>query len=505
MNTYSRRKVMQGAGVLAAGSLLTTSGCATTRPISEYGQWDATEMAALVRRGQVSPSELLNEALARLAKWNPVLNAVVMKHEDLARANIADGLSGPLAGVPFLIKDLNTYMAGTVTTEGSRFFRDAIAKHDSYLVERYRRAGLVIFGKTATPELGKSTVTETLLWGDTRNPWNTDYVPGGSSGGSAAAVAAGIVPAAHGNDGGGSIRIPGSMCGLFGLKPSRFRTPLGPANGDGGGLTTQHVISRSVRDSALLLDISRGHEPGAYGSIAPPERPYVDEVRRKPGTLRIAMMRRPVIPVPVDPQCSAALEKAAALCASLGHSVEEVTLPINGMEAYLAAGKILFLNSHLAIHRREQQLGRKVTADDIEPINWLRYQKYKKLTADELNEARSLQVKVHWQIAEFMRNYDVILSPTLPVMPAKVGEMGPNQPIEVVDKLASMVSLFTLLYNFTGQPAMNVPMHWSPEGLPVGVQFAGRYAEEGLLFRLAAQLEQEAPWAHRRPDFPGLA
>lgn len=503
MNDISRRDALQGAGILAAGSMLASTGCAATRSISEYSQWDATGMAALVRRGQISPTELLNEALARLAKWNPLLNAVVLEHTDFARAEIADGVSGPLAGVPFLIKDLNTYLGGTVTTEGSRFFQNAVAERDSFLVERYRRAGLVIFGKTATPEFGKNTVTETLLWGETRNPWNTDYIPGGSSGGSAAAVAAGIIPAAHGNDGGGSIRIPGSICGLFGLKPSRFRTPLGPANGDGSGLSTQHVLSRSVRDSALLLDVSRGPEPGGYGSIRAPERPYVEEVSRRPGKLRIGLMKAPIIPVPVHPECTAAVEKAAALCASLGHSVEEVTLPIDGMEAYMAAGTILSLNSHLAIHKREKQLGRKVTEQDIEPINWLRYQKYKHTTADELNAARSLQVKVHWQLAEFMNHYDVILSPTLPVMPAKVGEIGPKQPIEVVDQKASMFSLFTLLYNFTGQPAMSVPLHWSATGLPVGVQFAGRYAEEGLLFRLAAQLEEAQPWAHKRPVFPG--
>jgi amidase len=499
---FNRRQLLRSAGILSAGAMIAGPGCATTRSIGDYSQWDATEMGRLVRSGHITPTELLNEALARLAKWNPLLNAVVLNHEEFARAEIAGGRSGPLSGVPFLIKDLNTYIGGTVTTEGSRFFKDAVAEQDSFLVERYRQAGLVIFGKTATPELGKSTVTETLLWGETRNPWNLDYNPGGSSGGSAAAVAAGIVPVAHGNDGGGSIRIPASICGLFGLKPSRFRTPLGPDNGDGSGLTVQHVISRSVRDSALLLDVSRGPESGGYGSIRAPKRPYTEEVGRRPGKLRIGLMKAPVIPVPVHPECIAAVENAAALCVSLGHEVEEVTLPINAMEAYLAAGSLLFLNSNLSISKREQQLGRAMTEGDLEPINWARYQRYKKVSAQELNAARSLQVKVHWQIAEFMRNYDVILSPTLPLPPAKVGEMGPKQSIELVDKKASMYSMFTLLYNFTGQPAMSVPLHWSAEGLPVGVQFAGRYAEEDLLFRLAAQLEEAQPWAHRRPRFP---
>ncbi len=503
MAGFKRRQILQGVGVLAAGSMMAGAGCAMARSISDYSQWDATTMGRLVRGGQITPTELLNEALARLAQWNPLLNAVVMEHEEFARAEIAGGRSGPLAGVPFLIKDLNTYIGGTVTSEGSRFFRDAVAEQDSFLVERYRQAGLVIFGKTATPELGKSTVTETLLWGETRNPWNLDYNPGGSSGGSAAAVAAGIIPVAHGNDGGGSIRIPASICGLFGLKPSRFRTPLGPANGDGSGMAVQHVISRSVRDSALLLDVSRGPEPGGYGSIRAPERPYTDEVGKSPGKLRIGLMKVPVVPVPVHPECIAAVESAAALCTSLGHDVEDVTLPINAMEAYVAAGTLLFLNSSFSISKREQALGRKLNEGDLEPINWARYQRYKNVSAEELNAARSLQVKVHWQIAEFMRNYDVILSPTVPLMPAKIGEMGPAQAVEVVDKKASMYSMFTLLYNFTGQPAMSVPLHWSADGLPVGVQFAGRYAEEDLLIRLAAQLEEAQPWAHRRPGLPG--
>ncbi|MBB3046852.1 Asp-tRNA(Asn)/Glu-tRNA(Gln) amidotransferase A subunit family amidase [Litorivivens lipolytica] len=459
-------------------------------------------MAYLVRTGQVTPTDLLNEALQRTRQWTPLLNAIVMEHTEFARREIAGGVSGPLAGVPFLLKDLNTYLEGTVTTEGSRFFAEAVAARDSYLVERYRRAGLVIFGKTATPEFGKNTTTETLLWGETRNPWNPDYIVGGSSGGSAAAVAAGILPVAHGNDGGGSLRIPASVCGLFGLKPSRFRTPLGPAGGDGNGMSTQHVMSRSVRDSALLLDVSRGPEPGGYGSIRAPERPYFEEVGRAPGKLRIGLMKTPVIDVPVDPECIVALEKTARLCESLGHHVEEVELPINGMEAYLAAGKLLSLSSNLAIQAREKVLGRKVTEQDIEPINWVRYHQYKKVSGEEVLAARSLQVKVHWQMAEFMKNYDVILSPTLPVLPAKIGQMGPKQPMKQVEQLASMYSLFTLLYNFTGQPAMSVPLHWSANGLPVGVQFAGRYADEDVLLRLAAQLEQAAPWKDRRPVLP---
>lgn len=503
MTDYSRRDVLRTGATLAAGAALAGTVSAASRGLTDYDTLDATAMAALVRKREVSATELLEEALARMAKWNPLLNAVVLHHEDLARQTAKNLVDGPLAGVPFLLKDLGTYLAGTVTTEGSRFFRDAVAERDSFLVERYKRAGLVIFGKTATPEFGKSAATESLLWGDTRNPWNLEHTPCGSSGGSAAAVAAGILPVAHGNDGGGSIRLPSSACGLFGLKPSRFRVPLGPDRGDGGGVSTQHVLSRSVRDSALLLDLTQGPEPGGYGGIPAPERPFIDELGRAPGKLRIALMKTPVLPMPVHPECVKAVENAARLCESLGHHVEEVTLPIDGMETLKSAGLILSLASNLSIRAREKVLGRAVTQEDIEPITWLRLQQYAKASAEELGMARNQQVKTHRQMTEFMKNYDVILSPTLPLVPGKIGDQGPRLPIEEFDRNATPYSMFTLLYNFTGQPAMSVPLHWTPEGLPVGVQFAGRYAEEGLLLRLASQLEQAAPWFNRRPAFPG--
>jgi Asp-tRNA(Asn)/Glu-tRNA(Gln) amidotransferase A subunit family amidase len=407
--------------------------------------------------------------------------------------------------VPFLIKDLNTYLAGTVTSEGCRFFADAVAARDSFVVESYRRAGLVIFGKTASPELGKSPATESLLWGETRNPWNLAHIPCGSSGGSAAAVAAGIVPAAHGTDGGGSIRLPASACGLFGMKPSRFRVPLGPGRGDGGGLSTVHALSRSVRDSALLLDVSQGPEPGGYGGIPAPAMPYVDEAGRAPGALRIGLLKKPALDAPVHPECAKAVESATGLCESLGHHVEEVTLPIDGPAVLGAAGLILSLGSTVAIRNREQALGRAVTPEDVEPITWARMQQVENARAEQLARARDLQVKVHLQIAELMQRHDVILSPTMPVLPARVGELGPLRPIADFDREAAPYGLFTMLFNFTGQPAMSVPLHWTPEGLPVGVHFAGRYAEEALLFRLAGQLEQASPWFERRPALPAGA
>jgi amidase len=503
MADLTRREVLAiGAGLAAGAAAPVLPGPAAGAGIADYERLDATALAARVKKGDVSASELLDEALARLERWNPRLNAVVIQHADRARKTASGRPVGPLAGVPFLIKDLGTYLAGTVTSEGSRFFRDAVAARDSFVVERYERAGLVIFGKTASPELGKSPATESLLWGATRNPWNTARIPCGSSGGSAAAVAAGIVPAAHGTDGGGSIRLPASACGLFGLKPSRFRVPLGPARGDGGGLSTVHALTRSVRDSALLLDLSQGPEPGGYGGIAAPERPYVDEVGRPPGALRIGLVKKPVLDVPVHPECLKAVEDAAGLCASLGHHVEEIALPIDGREAFAAAGLILSLGSSVAIRNREKMLGRAVTEEDVEPITWTRLQQVAGATGEQLARARDLQVRVHLQVAELMQRSDLILSPTMPVLPARVGELGPSRPIADFDREAAPYSAFTMLWNFTGQPAMSVPLHWTADGLPVGVHFVGRTAEEALLFRLAGQLEQAAPWFERRPALP---
>jgi Asp-tRNA(Asn)/Glu-tRNA(Gln) amidotransferase A subunit family amidase len=312
-------------------------------------------------------------------------------------------------------------------------------------------------------------------------------------------VAAGIVPAAHGTDGGGSIRLPASACGLFGLKPSRFRVPLGPARGDGGGLSTAHALTRSVRDSALLLDLCQGPEPGGYGGIPAPAGPYVEEVGRPPGPLRIALVLEPSIDVPVHPECAEAAQRAARLCEGLGHRVEEVEVPIDGPGAFAAAGLILSLGSSVAIRNREQALGRAVTEADVEPITWTRLQQVRQAGAEQLARARDLQVRVHLQLAELMQRWDLLLSPTMPVLPARIGELGPKRPIADFDREAAPYSAFTMLFNFTGQPAMSVPLHWTADGIPVGVHFAGRYGEEALLLRLAAQLEQASPWFGRRP------
>jgi len=502
--SLTRRDVLRHGALVAGAAMIGPMALGARANRLDYEQLDATAMADLVRRGEASALELLNQALDRVEQWNPVLNAVVLKHYDRARKTAAARPEGPLGGVPFLLKDLGTRLAGTITTEGSRFFRDAVAEQDSDVVARYRQAGLVIFGKTASPELGQSAATDSRLWGVTRNPWNTDYSPGGSSGGAAAAVAAGILPVAHGTDGGGSIRIPASCCGLFGLKPSRFRVPLGPGRGDGHGMSVTHVLSRSVRDSALFLDISQGPELGGYGGIPAPDRPYVEQLQQPLKPLRIGLMTQPIVDLPVDEDCVLAAEQAARLCESLGHAVEPVTLPVDGMPTLTAAGLLLTTGAMATLRAREQQLGRSLTEDDVEPILWQRIHQdsYAKASALDIHQARAMQVSAHRAMAEFMERYDVILSPTLPLRPGRVDRLRHDQPIEDFDRNVGPYGLFTILYNFTGQPAMSLPLHWSEDGLPIGVQCAGRYGEEALLLQLAAQLEQAQPWQDRRPALP---
>src|SRR4051812_41055949 len=327
------------------GSVHDRAGRPTVSPMPDYEGYDALGLADLVRRGETTPTELLDAALARLDARNPALNAVVTPLVEAARRDIAAGLpDGPFTGVPFLVKELVASVAGAATTAASRLYRNQVATADSEIVARFRRAGLVIAGKTNSPEFGLSPTTESRLYGITRNPWRLDLAPGGSSGGAAAAVAAGIVPVAHATDGGGSIRIPASCCALFGLKPTRARVTAGPEGGEGlSGLANQHVVSRSVRDSAAMLDAIAGPMPGDPYAAAPPPRPFIDEVGRPPGRLRIAFSATAPNGVPVDAECRAAAEDAARLCEQLGHHVEEASPAYDaqavsrGFEAVFAA------------------------------------------------------------------------------------------------------------------------------------------------------------------------
>jgi len=486
------------AAAIGAGQVLGLSG-GRSLTFEEYRSYDALGLAELVRRSEVSALELLELALARSREVNPRINYLVEDLQVFARQALAAGLPrGPFTGVPFLLKDLGMALEGTVTTNGSRFYRDAVAGYTSTVVSRYQAAGLVIFGKTASPEFGGTGTTESILFGDTRNPWDLRRSAGGSSGGSAAAIAAGVLPLANGTDGGGSLRIPASCCGLFGFKPSRGRVPSGPRELS-SVMSVIHGLSRSVRDSAALLDASRGPEPGQT-TIAPrPGRSYLQAARTAPGPLRIGLVTTPITHSPVHPECQQAAANAARLCADLGHHVEDVTLPVEPREFFASTRVIMGVGTVMRVVARERQLGRNVTEEELEPIIWQRYQDSRGYSAEQLAAAERGVENAARQMALLQREYDVLLSPTLATPPVELGKLSLNQGQAPYEREAIKVSAFTMLYNATGQPAMSVPLHWTPEGLPVGVMFAGRYGEEGLLFQLAGQLEQARPWFDRVP------
>ncbi|SLN63409.1 amidase [Oceanibacterium hippocampi] len=470
--------------------------------IDEYDDHDALGLAALVASGKVTPGELLETAITRAETVEPAINAISYRHDDLAREAVAAGLpDGPFRGVPFLLKNVGVQLAGTVTSGGSALFSDAVADHDSDVVQRYKAAGLVIFGKTNTPEQGLAASTETVLHGDTRNPWDLTRTAGGSSGGAAAAVAAGIVPAAQGSDGGGSIRIPASCCGLFGLKPTRGRVSLGPDAGESwGGLGVVHALTRSVRDSAALLDAVAGRIPGDPYSAQPPARPYRKEVGADPGKLKVALQLAPLSGTPVDPECVTAAREAAQLLESLGHHVEEAMPPGDGEEVGGAVWTLVAANVLSALRRRATHLGRELAESDVEPVTWNAVVHARTLTADAYADALSVIHAQGRRMAAFHRDNDILVSPTLAEPPAPLGPQRMRNPdIEEYSAALLRFSPFTSLFNVSGQPSMSVPLHWSADGLPVGVMMSATMENEGLLFRLAAQLETAKPWFHRRP------
>jgi amidase len=464
---------------------------------------DATAQADLVRTKDVSPAELVDGAITRIEKLNPQLNAVIHELFDRARAEAAGDLpDGPFRGVPFLLKDLAAELAGTPFNEGLDFSGDYLSPVTQELTQRYVDAGFVICGKTNTPELGILPTTEPRRFGATRNPWQTDHSTGGSSGGSAAAVASGMVPAAHASDGGGSIRIPASCCGLVGLKPTRGRNSLAPNYGDViGGLVCEHVVTRSVRDSAAILDATAGPVPGdPYW--APPRRgpSFAAAATSPPSTLRIAVLTASPAGTDVHPDCMEAARVAAALCESLGHHVEDAALTVDG-DAFVGH----FVNAWAAgnawaIGDWEARLGREVTQAEVEPLSWAIIGLGRALnSAQYLAAVQGLQ-KITRQIAAFFEGIDVLLTPTLGEPPAPLGtfDSPPGEPLAGLFRCASYVP-FTPPFNVTGQPAISLPLHWNEAGLPIGVQFVGRFGDEETLLSLAAQLEQAAPWAGRRP------
>jgi amidase len=464
---------------------------------------DATAQAELVRRGEVEPRELVEAAVARIERLDPTLNAVVIPLFDQALERARGPLpEGPFTGVPFVLKDLIAEQAGALHREGSAFLEGYVSRHDQELVVRHRRAGLIVVGKTNVPEFGILPTTEPRLFGPTRNPWDLERSPGGSSGGTAAAVAAGMVPMGHGSDGGGSIRIPASCCGLFGLKPTRGRITLGPALGDVmSGLVCEHALTRSVRDSAALLDATAGPAPGDPYSAPEPARPFAEEVKLDPGRLRIAVTTEAPTGLPVDPECVAAVTDAARLCESLGHEIVEHSFADLDAGAITDAFLVLWSAGQAAlVDWWARRLGREPGPEQLEPLTRALSEMGRQRTAGDYLLAVGFLQQVSRRIADAFTGFDVLLSPTMAEPPARLGafEAPEGEPLFPLLR-ATPFATFTVLANVTGQPAMSVPLYWTRSGLPIGVMFTGRFGDEATLFRLAAQLEAARPWAGRRP------
>jgi Asp-tRNA(Asn)/Glu-tRNA(Gln) amidotransferase A subunit family amidase len=472
---------------------------------AEYVDYDGLGLAELVRAREVAAIEILEAAITRIERLNPALNAVVTKVYDAARAE-AQALDpeAPFAGVPFLLKDLGGAQAGVPLSAGSRFFAHVPAPADAEIVKRHKRAGLMILGRTNTPEFGLSATTEPALFGPTRNPWDPTRTAGGSSGGSAAAVAARMVPLAHASDGGGSIRIPAACCGLFGMKTTRNRNTLAPYAGESlAGCSVEHVVSRSVRDSAAALDATAGPAPGDPYFAPPPARPFLEEAGTPPGRLRIALTTKAFGGASVHPDCLAATEATARLCEELGHVVEEATpaFDLEGLD--LNYNRIFAVGATANIQLRARAIGKEPDPAGFERVTWAMVELGRDISAPDYVMMVNRLHGISREIAMFFENYDALLTPTLAEPPIRLRELD-----MMSDDLATYTQRlwrftpFTYPFNVTGQPAMSVPLSWNEAGLPIGVHFVGRYGDEATLFRLAAQLEQARPWADRRPPEP---
>ncbi|HEX2670391.1 MAG TPA: amidase [Polyangiaceae bacterium] len=478
----------------------------------ELAALDATAQAELVRRGEASAAELVDAAIARAERVNPSLNAIIHPLYEKARSAARDQLpAGPFHGVPFLVKDLLCAMKGDPYHLGTRFLKDAklTAGHDAFLTRKLRAAGLVIMGRTNTPELGTLPTTEPAAYGPTRNPWDTTRSAGGSSGGSAAAVAAGIVAAAHGNDAGGSIRIPASACGLVGLKPSRGRISFGPDSGETtSGLASEGVLTRSVRDTAALLDAISGRMPGDPYAAPPPSRPFADEIGSAPGRLRIGVLTTaPRREQPVDAECVAGAEHTARLLSDLGHDVDHA-FPAALDETEIAQHiTILYATQATRTRSRLGSLcGRALTRDDLDELNWLLAELGRHCSAEQYintidaTHAWSRRLAKWWS-----QGFDLLLTPTLPRPPVPLGYFATSPDPTQTGHRASQFGCFTWPFNLSGQPAISLPMHTSETGLPIGIQLIADYGREDLLLRVASQLEAAAPWSARRPRVHALS
>jgi amidase len=471
---------------------------------AELAALDATAQADLVKRREVTPAELIDTAIERIQALNPALNAVVTTAFGRAADEAASvPVTGPFPGVPYLLKDLACEVSGMRFTEGSRFLTDNVSTFDQELVVRLRAAGLVVLGKTNTPEFGLAPACEPLLFGATRNPWNTDRSTSGSSGGSAAAVASGMVPFAHGNDLGGSLRYPASACGLFALKPTRARNPLGPEYGDvAAGGAVDHALTRSVRDSAALLDATSGPAPGDPYWAPPPARPFIQEVGADPGRLRIAYTARTPEGDVGHVDCVAAVEGAAQLCASLGHEVVATDWPGFTPRVGEAIGTIIHGAVAWILAYWIRHVGRQPGPEEIEPLTRALWEGGQRVTAADWLVAIEETQRFARGIARFFQRFDVFLTPTMSMPPLAIGTMlsTRDDPWYAMEVSAPTVRYAGVVANLSGNPAMSVPLHWNDEGMPIGVHFLARFGDEATLFRLAAQLEDAQPWAHRLPQ-----
>lgn len=488
----------------------------------DYDDHDALGLAELVRKGEVSAETLVETCIARIEALDPELNAIVHPLYQQARAAAAEGEHrGPFAGVPFLLKDLIQHIAGVPTVSGSRFYKGWVPMDDTLLYRRYRDAGLITVAKTATPEFGIQPVTEPDIFGPTCNPWDLGRTSGGSSGGTGAAVAARIVPMGHGGDGGGSIRIPASCCGIFGLKPTRARTPIDPASEAWNGFAIEHVLSVSVRDSAAALDATEG--PAPHAPYYPPhhEGTFLEATKKDPGALRIAFHTDPAMPSTPHADCIDAVTEVVRLLEDLGHEVIERPPMHEPEQLANAFFTVVAANTAADIREAEALVGRKATAKDFETATWLSAMMARNFTAEEVITAiRTLQAETR-RLTERYRDFDVILTPTLGQPPVEhhalrpkgaeaaaqtlIARSGARAVLKLPGLLEKTVSEvfdfipYTPVANFTGQPSMNVPLVWNGDGLPIGTMFTGRFGDEATLFSLAAQLEQARPWRDRKP------
>jgi len=468
---------------------------------SEYSDFDGLGLAELVRRKDVTPAELVEAAIERIGRHNGKLNAVVFEGFDDARRTAATALpDGPFPGVPFLVKDLFCPVAGWPMTNGSRWFGRRISEHDDELVRRYRASGMVLLGKTNTPEFGITGTTESAYLGPCRNPWNPGRISGGSSGGAASAVAAGIVPMAHASDGLGSIRIPAACCGLVGLKTTRDRNPIRSPENGGIAFSVNHIVSRTVRDSAAMLDWTGRPRPHAFFAPPPKARPYVEELTARPTRLRVAFHAEPPAGTPLHPDVARTLADTVRVLGELGHEVVEKPLRMDWRKLYRAQGAWSAGNFAGMMADSALVLGRAPEEGDIEKLTRWIWGHGKRVSAEIFVQAEHALKDLVCELLAQWDEHDVFLCPTMVTPPPEVGYIDPVtlEPKELNHRQATTFG-FTPPFNFTGQPAISLPLGQSADGLPIGMMFAARYADEATLFRLAAQLEEAMPWSARRP------